>query len=166
MAEPESFFSRSNRRSVASLMRLILLIFLLMRASVAAFLFASKSVHAPLAKAEVTQLMPVIPDMKLSVPAVHPAATFMPSTQLVDAAAINLMELNIMVRMLLITSEHAALLDFLAGQRLVAISINGGIRVKNQKLSATFHAQEDLVDWFWRRLWHVWHFLEKPVNKA
>ena len=32
----ESLFSRSNRRSVASLMRLILLIFLLMRASVAA----------------------------------------------------------------------------------------------------------------------------------
>ena len=137
-----------------------------MRASVAAFLFASKSVHAPLAKAEVTQLMPVIPDMKLSVPAVHPAATFMPSTQLVDAAAINLTELNIMVRMLLITSEQAAWLDFLAGQRLVAISINGGIRVKNQKLSATFHAQEDFVNWFWRRLWHVWHFLEKPVNKA
>ena len=104
----------------------------------------SKFVHAPAAKAEVTQLMPVIPDMKLSVPAVHPAGTFMPSTQFVDAAAINLTELNIMVRMLLIISEHLAVLDFLAGQRLVAISINGGIRVKDQKLSATFHAQKTL----------------------
>lgn len=61
-----------------------------MRTSVAAFLFARKSVHAPFAKAEATQLIPVIPDMKLRLPAEHPAATFMPLTRLVVAAAINL----------------------------------------------------------------------------
>ena len=118
-----------------------------MRTSVAAFLFTSKSVHAPFAKAEATQLIPVIPDMKFRLPAAHPAATFVPSTQLVVAAAINLTPLNVMVRMLLITSEQAALLLAVlpAGQRLRAMSANGGIRAKNQKLSATFHAQNNFA---------------------
>ena len=38
-------------------------------------------------------------------------------------------------------SEQAASLPLFAGQRLRAMSANGGIRAKNQKLSATFHAQ-------------------------
>eukprot|EP00438_Fugacium_kawagutii_P012432 Skav201774 [mRNA] locus=scaffold2375:36193:36844:+ [translate_table: standard] len=80
--------------------------------------------------------------MKLREPATHPATTLMPLTQFVEAAAINLAPLKVMVRMLLITSEQAASRPLFAGQRLRAMSANGGIRARNQKLSAMFHAQK------------------------
>eukprot|EP00438_Fugacium_kawagutii_P017951 Skav227885 [mRNA] locus=scaffold3865:2545:2907:+ [translate_table: standard] len=69
--------------------------------------------------------------MKLREPATHPATTLMPLTQFVEAAAINLAP-----------SEQAASRPLFAGQRLRAMSANGGIRARNQKLSAIFHAQK------------------------
>eukprot|EP00438_Fugacium_kawagutii_P012443 Skav201785 [mRNA] locus=scaffold2375:63668:64055:+ [translate_table: standard] len=47
--------------------------------------------------------------MKLREPATHPATTLMPLTQFVEAAAINLAPLKVMVRMLLITSSWSSL---------------------------------------------------------